>query len=101
MSSDNIDAKRVEDAFDNLNRLRRSAWNLTIAEAAALSERVRVEIILDKSMSRSQKRWFRAYSDFVDDVVDERMDSAGVERDKVQGGIVAYIRGLLHSHDSE
>lgn len=99
MNGGSIDEKRIEDAFENLRRLRRSAWNLSLAEAAALSERVRVEIILDKSMNRSQKRWYRAYSDFVDDVVDERMEKEGVEREVLHGGIIAYIRNLLHSHD--
>lgn len=48
-------------------------------------------------MSRSQKRLFRECADFVDDVVEERMEREGVAREKLHGGIIYYVRELLNS----
>ncbi len=95
MENHKINEERVDATFGNVEKLRGSAWNLTITEAAALSERVRVEIILDKTMSRSQKRWYRAFSDYLDDVVEERMEKEGVDRDKFHDWVLRYIRGFL------
>jgi hypothetical protein len=95
MEHQNINEQRVETAFSNVEKLRQSARNLTVAEVAALSERVRVEIILDKTMSRSRKRWYRAYSDYLDEMVDERMEKEGIKRDSFQNWIVQYLKGLL------
>lgn len=97
MQDDKLNEQRVDAAFDNVKKLRASAWNLTVAEAAALSERLRVEIILDKSMKNSQKRWYRAYSDYLDDVVDERVEKEGVERNKFHGRVLDYLRGILEN----
>jgi hypothetical protein len=87
--------ERVDAAFANIEKLRQSARNLTVAEVAALSERVRVEIILDKTMIGSRKRWYRAYSDYLDDVVEERMEKEGVERDNFQNWVVQYLRRIM------
>ncbi len=96
MPNEDINEKRVDAAFETVERLRSSAWNLTIAEAAALSERVRVEIMLDKTMSGAQKRWYRAYSDYLDDIVDERMEKAGIDRASFHNWVLRYIRGFLN-----
>jgi len=98
-NDEQVDEARVENAFENVQKLRRSAWNLSIAETAALAERVRIELLLDKTMSRSQKRWYRAFSDFLDDVVDVRLEREGVERDHFHSSIIAYLRGLLHTDE--
>lgn len=95
MDSDRIDERRVDAAFENIRRLRASAWSLSVAEAAALAERTRVEIIIDKTMSASQKRWYRAYSDYLDAVVDERMDKEGLVRDRFHDRILNYLRAIL------
>ena len=99
MSEQKIDEQRVDTAFANIEKLRMSARNLTIAEAAALSERVRVEIILDKTMSRSRKRWYRAYSDYLDDVVDERMDEFEYEFAGVEFGLQCRLALSLVEHN--
>lgn len=97
MDDHHIDEKRIDAAFENVERLRRTAWNLTVAEVAALSERVRVEIILDKAMTGTQKRWYRAFSDYLDDVVEERMEKEGIERDKFHNWVLRYLRGFLEN----
>lgn len=97
MQNQDINEQRVDAAFETVERLRASAWNLSIAEAAALSERVRVEIMLDKTMSGSQKRWYRAYSDYLDDIVEERMEKDGVDRASFHDWVLRYVRGFLNN----
>jgi hypothetical protein len=97
MENQKINEERIDAAFEAVEKLRRSAWNLAVAEVAALSERVRVEIMIDKSMIGSQKRWYRAFSDYLDDVVEERMEKEGVDRDKFHDWVLRYVRGFLNS----
>jgi len=93
-----INEERVDAAFEHVSKLRGTAWTLPLAEVAALSERIRVEIILDKTMRGARKRWYRAYSDYLDEVVEERMEKEGVERDRFQEWIVRYLKGILDNH---
>ena len=95
MESERIDERRIDAAFDNVKKLRANAWNLSVAEAAALSERIRIEIILDKSMARAQKRWYRAYSDYLDDIVDQRLEKEGLARETFHERVLKYLRGVL------
>lgn len=95
MEDQKINEERVDAAFEMVEKLRRSAWALPLAEVAALSERVHVEIMLDKTMRGPRKRWYRAYSDYLDDVVEERMEKEGVERDKFQNWVLQYLKGIL------
>ena len=77
MSDEHIDEQRVEAAFKSVQASRASAWNLSVEEVAALAERVRLEIMLERGMRRARKRWYRAYADFLDEVVEERLAKEG------------------------
>ena len=99
MSDNHIDDARVEAAFKSVTAARASAWSMSIDEVAALAERVRMEIMLERGMRKSRKRWYRAYADFLDDVVEERLEKDGRSADAFHSAVVDYVRGMLS--DSE
>ena len=95
LEEDQVNEERVDRAFELLNRSRSAASTLSIAEVSALAERVRLEIILDKSMSGARKRWYRAYSDYLDEAVEERMDKANIGRGGFREDVLQYVRSIL------
>lgn len=90
-----VDQERVEHAYSDLEKLRRLAWSLPLQETAALSERVRVELMIDKKLHGPVKRFYRAYSDYLDDVVEERSERENHPREAFHNYVVEYIRGVL------
>jgi hypothetical protein len=95
-----LDNERVEQSYQELEKLRRIAWSLPLTEAAALSERVRVELMIDKKLRPQVKRFYRAYSDYLDDVVEERAERENQPRESFQHHVIGYIRGMLEPDDS-
>jgi hypothetical protein len=93
--TDFVDNERVERGYQELEKLRRLAWSLPLADAAALAERVRVELMIDKKLRRSTKRFYHAYSDYLDEIVEERAEQEAQPRETFQHQIFAYIRGML------
>lgn len=100
MSDNQIDEERVEAAFRSVSAARSSAWSMSIDEVAALAERVRMEIMLEHGMRKSRKRWYRAYADFLDDVVEERMAKEGRSAEAFHSAVVNYVRGMLSDSDN-
>lgn len=95
MSEERIDEARVERAFNAVADARANAWNLSIDEVAALAERMRLEIMLDRSMRRSRKHWYRAYADFLDDVVEDRLKKDGRSSGEFHATVLNYVRGMM------
>ena len=100
MSDEHIDEQRVEAAFKSVQASRASAWNLSVEEVAALAERVRLEIMLERGMRRARKRWYRADADFLDEVVEERLAKEGRSAEAFHAGVVNYVRGMLGDSDN-
>ncbi|MEK9662849.1 MAG: hypothetical protein VW644_14165, partial [Alphaproteobacteria bacterium] len=69
--SDFVDNARVENSFSELEKLRRLAWSLPLPEAAELAERVQVALMVDKKLKGPVKRFYRAYADYLEDIVEE------------------------------
>ena len=97
---DFVNNERVEQGFHELEKLRRLAWALPIQDVAALSERVRVELMIDKKLRGTTKRFYHAYSDFLDEIVEERSEAEGTPRESFQHQIFSYIRGMLEPNGS-
>jgi len=98
MSQDQINEERVEAAFNSVREARARAWSMPIQEVGALAERVRLEIILERGMRRARKRWYRAYADFLDEVVEERLEKDGRSGEAFHAGVVNYVRGMLNDN---
>lgn len=94
-----VDDKRVELAYRELERLRHLVWSLPLADAAALAERVHVELMIDKTLHGSLKRFYRSFSDYLDDVVEERSKKENRPRDSFHQHVVEYVRGVLGADD--
>jgi predicted ABC-type exoprotein transport system permease subunit len=55
----------------------------------------RVETAFSNIEKLRQSARNRAYSDYLDEMVDERMEKEGIKRDSFQNWIVQYLKGLL------
>jgi hypothetical protein len=95
MSGEAVNNERIEVGYRDLEQLRRLAWSLPLPDAAALAERVQVEMMIDKKLKGSVKRFYRAYADYLEEVVEERMESEEHPRDSFQHHIFAYVRNIL------
>lgn len=93
--ADYIDNDRIEQSYRELEKVRRLAWTLPLQDAAALAERVQVELMVDKSLRGPVKRFYRAYADFLEDVVEERTEAENKPRDSFQKHVFDYVRGML------
>jgi hypothetical protein len=93
--NDFVDNERVEHGFQELEKLRRLAWALPLTEAAALAERIRVELMIDKKLRGTTKRFYHAYADFLDEIVEERSEQEDMPRESFQHHVFNYIRGML------
>jgi hypothetical protein len=96
---DTVDEKRVEIAYRELDRLRHLVWSLPLPDAAALAERVHVELMIDKTLQGPLKRFYRAFSDYLDDVVDDRSETENRPRESFHQHVVDYVRGVLGADD--
>lgn len=101
MSKSEIDDNWVDNEFHTLAKARQVAWHSSIVKVAALAERIRLEVILDKSMRRSRKRWFAAYADYLDDVVEEREKTESGTPDGFRENVLAYVRDFLNDADRD
>lgn len=93
--SDFIDNEHIEHCYHELEKLRRLAWSLPLAETAALAERVQVELMIDKKLKGPVKRFYRAYADYLEEVVEERTDAESKPRESFQKHVFDYVRGML------
>lgn len=89
-----VDEERVEADFESFAKLTRLAWSRDLAHVEALIERLRVEVIM-APMQRGRKQLYRAAIDYFDDVLDERYEKAGLDREGSRQSAVAYLKRLL------
>ena len=91
----------VEAAFEQLERVRRFARTHPVEEVEALAERIRVELILNKSIRRPGRRFYRDVLDYLDVVVDERHSEQGTDRESLRHTVLAYVRGMIEDKEPE
>lgn len=93
--NDYVDNNRIEKSFEELEKLRRLAWSLPLPEAAALVERIQVSLMIDKKLKGPVKRFYRAYADYLEEIVEERTEREDQPRESFQHHIFDYVRGML------
>ncbi|MSO80138.1 MAG: hypothetical protein EXQ97_00470 [Alphaproteobacteria bacterium] len=72
-----------------------------VEEVEALAERIRVELILNKSIRRPGRRFYRDVLDYLDVVVDERHSEQGTNRESLRHTVMAYVRGMIEDKEPE
>lgn len=89
-----IDEERIDRRFGYLRSFVDSAWNSEVAEAEALIERIRVELMLGRC-DASTKAFYRAAVHCLEDVVERRHASEGKDRLHARHLVADYIKVLL------
>lgn len=89
-----IDEERVDRRFGYLRSFLDSAWNSDLAEAEALIERIRVELMLAEC-DHASKAFYRAAVHCLEDVVERRHRDEDKDRLGTRRAVADYLRILM------
>lgn len=93
-----IDEALVDRDLEMIERVMRFPWHRDLKHVEALTERLRVELIV-RELRGSQKQLYRAIIDRFEDVLEERYEKEDEDRDKLRRSVLAYVRSLWSGLD--